>query len=110
MKLEFFRNPGTARAQPGMGLHTATGIFGLAGNHVDLGTDTPAIVPKRLYCGDSGFTTRRYIGHEHGRGGGGMSGGILSVDGGNFRLREETFGSTAAGKALEARSGRTQVR
>ena len=36
--------------------------------------------------------------------------GIRSVGGGNVRLGEETFGSTVGGKALEAGSGRTQVR
>ena len=36
--------------------------------------------------------------------------GIRLVGGGNVRLGEETFRLTVGGKALEARSGRTQVR
>ena len=65
-KQNIFRNPGAARAQPGMGLQTATRLSSLAGDHGNPGTETPAIGPKSLYCGDNGATVRRREERERG--------------------------------------------
>ena len=66
-EMEIFWNPGAVRAQPGMGLRTATGLSGLAGDHEDPGTETPAVGPKSPYCGNSGATVRRRVKRERGR-------------------------------------------
>ena len=55
-KLKIFRNPGTAQAQPGMGLQMATRLFGLAGDHRDPDMETPAIRAKSPYWGYSAAT------------------------------------------------------
>ena len=73
---QFFRNDGPARAQPGMGLQTAMRLSGLAGDHGDPGTETPANGPKSPYRGDSGATVSRQVGSKRGRRGGGIPGGI----------------------------------
>ena len=77
----------------GDGPKTVTRLSGLAGNHEDPGTETPAIKPKSPYCGNSGATIRRQVGRERGRGGAGMTGAHpigpwrkLPAQGGNFRV------------------------